>query len=364
MWQGLQARPPRRRRRASAGGRSTSRSWPADGQKMVALRSLPRTDLRFALLRGRPRDAAACYAPPTAMRSPTEERAAPRIRYARMGGRRSWRSAPGVDTRRPVPRRCWRVVQLWPLWPCWKGMFFELGVTAQDGDFVLRHTPSPRLPRNEPGRASFEGAPDRVRGEKGDLNMMAQGRRRDHEAPGGVAERLRGAVRRALLAAGNRPAAKPNLDRRLWKSKTGGRTGIPQPDVQRVLSRSRGSTAERGRPAAWRLANGWAPLTEAEGASTSSSGRAHIKSGRLRIGGLSTPSVPSCAPLRQDGNPIPRAAIATPPKGKRNARAGHAIHDAGHHAEPRVTESGRPRHVSPRRREGRCMKQRVSWIPS
>ncbi|MFF7882726.1 hypothetical protein ACH40F_10045 [Streptomyces sp. NPDC020794] len=89
-----------------------------------------------------------------------------------------------LDLLRPVAEGASSSCNYWPLWPCWMGLFFEIGVAGHDGSFanVVVRVAELAAERN-PGVASFEGVALSLRGRsKGDLPMIARSAHRSSRA--------------------------------------------------------------------------------------------------------------------------------------------------------------------------------------
>src|SRR5580658_2329982 len=80
------------------------------------------------------------------------------------------------DTLRPVLQGAEQARSYWPLWPCWNGLFFQVGTATGDDAFTASclGVAEANAIRN-PGVASFEGVALNLRGlRKQDLNILAQ----------------------------------------------------------------------------------------------------------------------------------------------------------------------------------------------
>jgi DNA-binding CsgD family transcriptional regulator/tetratricopeptide (TPR) repeat protein len=165
----------------------------------------------------------------------------------------------------PVAKGATGSCTFYPLWPCWMGMFFEIGVAAGDAAFseVVVHVAELAAARN-PGVASFEGVALNVRGRsKGDLAMIAQAAQVLARSPRPL---LRGygadCYGRALIADGDKAGALVQLDR-AWDDYHLTDARVYRAEVQRVM-REAGARRDKWSAAATRPHTGWASLTEAE----------------------------------------------------------------------------------------------------
>jgi len=153
----------------------------------------------------------------------------------------------------------------YPLWPCWMGMFFEIGTAAGDAAFseIVVNVAELAAARN-PGVASFEGVALNVRGRsKGDLAMIAQAADVLARSPRPLL-RAYGAdcYGRALLADGDRSGALAQLDQ-AWDDYHRTDARIYRAEVQRV-TREAGARRDKWSAVTARPDTGWASLTDAE----------------------------------------------------------------------------------------------------
>jgi DNA-binding CsgD family transcriptional regulator len=152
-----------------------------------------------------------------------------------------------------------------PLWPCWIGLFFELGTAAGDHDFAdaVTEIAETSAARN-PGVASFEGIALNLRGRgEHDLDLVARSADVLARSPGSL---LRGfgadTYGRALLATGHRSAALDQLDR-AWDEYHRMDARVCRARVQHTM-RDAGARREKWSAAIPKPAPGRSPLTEAE----------------------------------------------------------------------------------------------------
>jgi DNA-binding CsgD family transcriptional regulator len=169
-----------------------------------------------------------------------------------------------LNALRPVVEGASQSRSYWPLWPCWNGMFFELGTLAGDHEFAgtcidIAETTAAR----NPGVASFEGVALNLRGRsRDDLSMIARSAEVLALSPRPV---LRGlgadTYGRALLTAGQRPAGLAQLDQ-AWDEYHRMGAWAARAGVQRAM---REAGVRRAKWAATeKPATGWTSLTEAE----------------------------------------------------------------------------------------------------
>jgi DNA-binding CsgD family transcriptional regulator len=165
----------------------------------------------------------------------------------------------------PVAKGATSSCNFYPLWPCWMGMFFEIGAAAGDVAFseVVVNVAELAAARN-PGVASFEGVALNVRGRSmGDLTMIAQAADVLARSPRPLL-RAYGAdcYGRALLADGDRAGALAQLDL-AWDDYHLTDARAYRAEVQRVM-REAGARRDKWSAATARPDTGWASLTEAE----------------------------------------------------------------------------------------------------
>jgi DNA-binding CsgD family transcriptional regulator len=168
------------------------------------------------------------------------------------------------DTLRPVLQGAEQGRSYWPLWPCWNGLFYQVGAAAGDDTFTASclDVAEANTARN-PGVASFEGVTLNLRGlGKQDIAILA-------EAAGVLDRSPRPVLRavgaesygRALLAAGRRSEALAQLDR-AWDEYHHMGARAFRADVQRAM---RDAGVRRAKwSSAVAPAAGLASLTDAE----------------------------------------------------------------------------------------------------
>jgi DNA-binding CsgD family transcriptional regulator/tetratricopeptide (TPR) repeat protein len=168
------------------------------------------------------------------------------------------------DTLRPVLQGAEQGRSYWPLWPCWNGLFYQVGAAAGDDTFTASclDVAEANAARN-PGVASFEGVALNLRGlGKQDLDILAEAVQVLDRSPRPV---LRGvgaeSFGRALLAADRRSEALAQLDR-AWDEYHHMGARAFRADVQRAM---RDAGVRRAKwSSAVAPATGLASLTDAE----------------------------------------------------------------------------------------------------
>jgi DNA-binding CsgD family transcriptional regulator/tetratricopeptide (TPR) repeat protein len=169
-----------------------------------------------------------------------------------------------VHSFRPVTEGAGPSRAYWPLWPCWNGLFFQVGAQAGDCELTgacldVAETAAAR----NPGVASFEGVALNIRGRSSaDLETTARSAEVLARSPRPVL-RAFGAdsYGRALLTAGQRNAALEQLDL-AWDEYHRIGAWAWRADTQRVM---REAGARRTKwSAATQASMGWTALTPAE----------------------------------------------------------------------------------------------------
>lgn len=250
---------------ADAGARALIDLGRQLGSGVYALEALI-VRISVALLRGDLQTAAALLRAGEDIRDADEE-----VRRPGLTVMRGWLAAargdlrPAIGMLGPVLAGAGTSCSYWPLWPCWTGLFFELGMAAQDRDFTaaalaIAETAAAR----NPGVASFEGMAMIACGrDKDDLELMAQAADVLKLSPRRLLRGF-GADRhgRALLAAGDRAAGLAELDR-AWDEYHSVDARVYRADVQHVM-REAGARRPKWSTADVRPATGWSQLTAAE----------------------------------------------------------------------------------------------------
>ena len=169
------------------------------------------------------------------------------------------------DTLRPVLQGAEQARSYWPLWPCWNGLFFQIGTATGDDTFAASclGVAEANAARN-PGVASFEGVALNLRGlGKQDLDILAEAVQVLDRSPRPVLRAVGAeSYGRALLAAGRRSEALAQLDR-AWDEYHHMGARAFRSEVQRAM-RQAGARRTKWSAAAAAPATGWASLTEAE----------------------------------------------------------------------------------------------------
>ena len=169
------------------------------------------------------------------------------------------------DTLRPVLEGAEQARSYWPLWPCWNGLFYQIGTATGDDTFTASclGVAEANAARN-PGVASFEGVALNLRGlGKQDLDILAEAMQVLDRSPRPVLRAVGAeSYGRALLAAGHRSEALAQLDRAWDEYHLMGARAF-RGDVQRAI-RQAGARRSKWSTAAAAPATGWASLTEAE----------------------------------------------------------------------------------------------------
>jgi DNA-binding CsgD family transcriptional regulator len=169
------------------------------------------------------------------------------------------------DILRPVLQGAEQARSYWPLWPCWNGLFFQVGTAIGDDAFAgsCLDVAGANAASN-PGVASFEGVALNLRGlGKQDLEILAEAVEVLDRSPRPVLRAVGAeSYGRALLAAGRRSEALAQLDR-AWDEyhRMGARAF--RGDVQRAM-RQAGARRTKWSATAAAPATGWASLTDAE----------------------------------------------------------------------------------------------------
>jgi DNA-binding CsgD family transcriptional regulator len=165
----------------------------------------------------------------------------------------------------PVVEGCGQARSYWPLWPCWNGIFFEFAVLARDQELANACVDiAESAAARNPGIASYEGIALNLRGRHtGELDVIAKSSETLARSPRPLL-RAYGAdtYGRALLAAGQRPAALEQLDRAWDGYDQAGAWGW-RAQVQQVMCEA-GARYPKWAAATARAASGWRSLTEAE----------------------------------------------------------------------------------------------------
>ena len=151
------------------------------------------------------------------------------------------------DILRPVLQGAEQARSYWPLWPCWNGLFFQVGTATGDGTFAASCLDVAEANAvGNPGVASFEGVALNLRGlGKQDLDILAQAVQVLDRSPRPVLRAVGAeSYGRALLAAGRRSEALAQLDR-AWDEYHHMGARAFRSEVQRAM-RQAGAAAPNG----------------------------------------------------------------------------------------------------------------------
>ena len=169
------------------------------------------------------------------------------------------------DILRPVLQGAEQARSYWPLWPCWNGLFFQVGTATGDGAFAASCLDVAEAnAAGNPGVASFEGVALNLRGlGKQDLDILAEAVHVLDRSPRPVLRAVGAeSYGRVLLATGWHSEALAQLDR-AWDEYHHMGARAFRNDVQRTM-RQVGVRRARWSAAAAAPATGWASLTDAE----------------------------------------------------------------------------------------------------
>jgi DNA-binding CsgD family transcriptional regulator/DNA polymerase III delta prime subunit len=220
-----------------------------------------------ALLRGDTRGAAAQLRVADSLTGTDDDVRKPGVAVVR-GWLSASRADPSsaLDALRPVVLGAETSRSYWPLWPCWNGLFFQVGVAVKDREFIascidIAETAAAR----NPGVASFEGVALNVRGLRNrDLDALAHATEVLDRSPRPMLRAVGAeSYGRALLAAGRRPEGLTQLDRAWDEYHQVGARAL-RADVQQAMHAAGARRAKWSAAATPAPATGWASLTEAE----------------------------------------------------------------------------------------------------
>jgi DNA-binding CsgD family transcriptional regulator len=169
------------------------------------------------------------------------------------------------DTLRPVLQGAEQGRSYWPLWPCWNGLFFQVGAAVGDAAFTASclDVAEANAAAN-PGVASFEGVALNLRGLRTkDLDILAKAVQVLDRSPRPVLRAVGAeSYGHALLVAGRRSEALAQLDR-AWDEYHHMGAKAFRDNVQGAM-RQTGARRTKWSAAAAAPATGWASLTDAE----------------------------------------------------------------------------------------------------
>ena len=196
------------------------------------------------------------------------------------------------DTLRPVLQGAEQSRSYWPLWPCWNGLFFQVGTAIGDDDFSASclDVAEANAARN-PGVASFEGVALNLRGlRKKDLDILAEAVHVLDRSPRPILRAVGAeSYGHALLAADQRSEALAQLDR-AWDEYHHMGARAFRDNVQGAM-RKAGARRAKWSAAATAPATGWASLTAAERRVASLISQGHTNKSAASALGVSTNTV-------------------------------------------------------------------------
>jgi DNA-binding CsgD family transcriptional regulator len=196
------------------------------------------------------------------------------------------------DTLRPVLRGAEQARSYWPLWPCWNGLFFQVGAAAGDDTFTTSclGVAEANAARN-PGVASFEGVALNLRGlRNNDLGVLAKAVHVLDRSPRPVLRAVGAeSYGHALLAAGRRSEALAQLDR-AWDEYHHMGARAFRANVQGAM-RQAGARRAKWSDVAAAPATGWASLTQAERRVATLISQGHTNKSAASTLGVSTNTV-------------------------------------------------------------------------
>jgi DNA-binding CsgD family transcriptional regulator/tetratricopeptide (TPR) repeat protein len=169
------------------------------------------------------------------------------------------------DALRPVLQGAEQGHSYWPLWPCWNGLFFQVGAALGDETFTASclNVAEANAAHN-PGVASFEGVALNLHGLRNkDLDILARCVHVLNRSPRPILRAVGAeSYGHALLAAGRRSDALAQLDR-AWDEYHHMGAKAFRDNVQGAM-RQAGARRIKWSTAAAAPASGWASLTDAE----------------------------------------------------------------------------------------------------
>jgi DNA-binding CsgD family transcriptional regulator len=196
------------------------------------------------------------------------------------------------DTLRPVLQGAEQARSYWPLWPCWNGLFFQVGAAAGDDTFTASclDVAEANAARN-PGVASFEGVALNLHGLRNkDLGILARCVHVLGRSPRPVLRAVGAeSYGHALLAAGRRSDALAQLDR-AWDEYHHIGAKAFRDNVQGAM-RQTGARRTKWSDAAAAPATGWASLTQAERRVATLISQGHTNKSAASALGVSTNTV-------------------------------------------------------------------------
>jgi DNA-binding CsgD family transcriptional regulator/tetratricopeptide (TPR) repeat protein len=196
------------------------------------------------------------------------------------------------DTLRPVLQGAEQSRSYWPLWPCWNGLFFQVGTAIGDDDFSASclDVAEANAARN-PGVASFEGVALNLRGlRQKDLDILAEAVHVLDRSPRPILRAVGAeSYGHALLAADHRSEALAQLDR-AWDEYHHMGAKAFRDNVQGAMSQA-GARRAKWSAAATAPTTGWACLTAAERRVASLISQGHTNKSAASALGVSTNTI-------------------------------------------------------------------------
>ncbi|MFJ3762664.1 AAA family ATPase [Streptomyces sp. NPDC090080] len=170
-----------------------------------------------------------------------------------------------LNTLKPIVEGAGADHSYWPLWPCWNGLFFEVGTMAFDSGFQVTCVEIAEMAASRnPGVASFAGVALNLRGRlDDDLDVVAQSVEVLKESPRPLLRAVGAdSLGRLLLARGLRADGLNYLDQ-AWDDYNAMGAVAYQTDVQREM-RKAGARRAKWTASQRKSASVWEPLTDAE----------------------------------------------------------------------------------------------------
>jgi DNA-binding CsgD family transcriptional regulator/tetratricopeptide (TPR) repeat protein len=196
------------------------------------------------------------------------------------------------DTLRPVLQGAEQSRSYWPLWPCWNGLFFQVGTAIGDDGFSASclDVAEANAARN-PGVASFEGVALNLRGlRRKDLDILAEAMHVLDRSPRPILRAVGAeSYGHALFASDQRSEALAQLDR-AWDEYHHMGARAFRDNVEGAM-RKAGARRAKWSAAATAPATGWASLTAAERRVASLISQGHTNKSAASALGVSTNTV-------------------------------------------------------------------------
>ena len=196
------------------------------------------------------------------------------------------------DILRPVLQGAEQARSYWPLWPCWNGLFFQVGTTIGDDDFSVSCLDVAEAnAAHNPGVASFEGVALNLRGLRyKDLDILAQSVHVLGRSPRPVLRAVGAeSYGHALLAADKRAEALAQFDR-AWDEYDHMGARAFRDNVEGAM-RKAGARRAKWSAAVTAPTTGWASLTAAERRVATLISQGHTNKSAASALGVSTNTV-------------------------------------------------------------------------